>query len=450
MTNRINPNGVPGSAGYNQISAMDLYNRISKSMVTQNASVQKLSASITRDQTKLSGFGQLQSALSTFQALSQSVAGIGLQIGATADDPKVLTGVTTGTAKTGTYAVDVKQLAQGQVLQAQPQKSQSAAIGNGATTTIKIELGTTTGGDFKAGSAKTVTIDSSNNSLQGIAAALKQAGVDTKIVKGANGYTLELDGQSGAAASMKISVGGDAALQKLLSYSPGGTQGLSQATAARDALLTIDGKQVKSASNVILGEIGGTALSLNAVGATKVVVAQDNSAIAKNVGNFVDGFNNLLAKLRALKQGDLKSDPALAQVQEQLSKVVSSGNQDALAKAGVTLDKNGELKIDAKMLSAAITADAGAVSKLFTDNGKGVADQLSGKISQLIGDSGVVSAQKSTIDRELSTLTKQKTQLTSALSAQATAMVSQYTQASQGNGASNSAGGATSLFDFLV
>lgn len=454
MVTPINSNNTLSGLDPNRVSAAELYGRVSKTLLAQNASVQKLSAALTRDQTRLSGLGQLQSALANFQALTQSVSGAGLQTAATASQPSVLTALTTGTAKTGSYAVEVKQLAQAQVLSARTQKDQNAAIGSGAATTIKIEFGTTAGSSFAPRAAATITIDSGNNSLQGIAAAFKQAGVDAKIVKGGSGYTLQLGGETGSANSLRISVGGDSALQNLLAYNPAGAKNLSESSSAQDAVLSIDGKQIVSASNVITGQIAGTALALTGKGASNVVVAQDSSAIAKNVGNFVEGYNNLAAKLKALRQGELKADAALAQAQEQLTQILKRGGDAGLAKVGVTLGQNGQLQIDSKILKDAVAADPDAVGKLFTDGGKGVADQLGARIGELIGSAGTIRRQKAAVDRDITSLTSQKGRLTAALTAQANSVVAQYTQVSQGGG--NSAlpglpgGGASSLFDFLA
>jgi flagellar hook-associated protein 2 len=442
----LNPKGI---------SATDLYGRVSKTLLTQNASVQKLSAALSRDQTRLSGLGQLQSALANFRSLTQSLAGVGLNTAATASDPKVLTALTTGTAKSGTFAVDVTQLAQSQLLAARAQRSKDTAIGSGAATTIKIELGATAGNSFAPrGTSKTITIDSSNNTLEGIAKAFKEAGLEAQVVRGSNGYTLQLGAQSGSANSLRISVGGDAALQNLLSYNPAGAQGLEQLRAAQDARLSVDGKAVTSDSNVITGAIGGTALALTATGSTSVTVAQDSNAIARNISNFVDGFNNLAARLKTLKQGDLKSDTAIGQVQDQLAQLLARNN-GALAGAGVSLDRNGNLQIDAKLLNEAIVADPGKVSRLFTDGGKGIADQLGSTIARLIGDDGAISKQRVSIDRGISALTSQKATLTRALSAQAQALVSQYAQVSEATSPNTAlpglpGGGATSLFDFLA
>lgn len=436
-------------------SAAELYGRVSKTLLAQNPGVRKLGAALEREQTRLSSLGQLQSALANFQSLTASLAGPGLQTGAVASNGAVLSGLTSASAKAGSFAVEVKQLAQGQLLASKARASENAAIGDGGATTVRIEFGTQSGNSFRPGSAsaRTLTIDSSNNTLKGIAGALKGAGIEASVVRSGSGYSLQITGQSGSANSLKISVGGDADLQKLLAYNPSGVRNLSQTRAAQDALLSVDGKQITSASNVVTGAITGTALALTATGATQVTVGQDNAAIERNIGNLVSGFNSLQGKFDSLGQGDLRGQNALVQAREQLSRLIGN-NGAALARAGVSLERNGELKIDSKTLKAAVSADPQGVAALFTDNGKGVADQLGAAIGELLGDRSTISRQKVTLDREIGALEQQRSKLGDALKAQAGLLVAQYAQASQA-GETNTAlpglpgGGANSLLNFL-
>ncbi len=436
----------------------DVYAKVERLMTSQNSGVVKLNTSLTRDQTKLSGLGQLQSALTKFQTLAQGLSGAGLTTSATASNKDVLKVSTSGKAAGGTYAVDVTQLAQAQVLRSAARQSADAVIGTGAPAVIKIEFGSTSGKDFtptEGQSAKSITIDSGNNTLKGIAAALKEAGIDASVVQGANGFSLSLNGQSGAANSVRISVAGDAAIGNLLAYNPGATNNnVTQVAAAQDAVLKIDGKDVKSASNTLTDAIAGTTLNLTAKGSTKVVVAQDAGQIASNVSSLISGYNSLNAKLQSLQKGELKSDTALGQVGNQLSIILKSGGAagSALASAGVTLDKDGNLQVDDAKLTAAIAADPDAVGKLFSNGGKGLTDQLISKIGELTGDSGSIHKEVATVGKDISALNGKKAVLAKALTAQATALVQFYTQQEQA-GASGAlpgfTGGATSLFDFM-
>ena len=319
-----------------------VYARVQNIMASQNTGVAKLNTALTRDQTNLSALGQLQSSLVDLQSTAKALGGAGLSTSATSSANGVLSAITNGTATSGNYAVDVKQLASGQSLSSAAQAAAGTAIGTGAKTSIKIEFGSTAGNSFTpngGASTRTLTIDSSNNSLQGIAAALKAAGMDAQVVKSGAGFALSMNGPSGSGNSMRVSVTGDAAVKNLLTYNPSGIKKMSQGVAAQDALITLGGKDIKSASNTVTGAIAGATLSLTAKGMSNVLVAQDSSKIAGNIGTLVSAYNGLNAKLKSLQQGDLKSDVALGQVSSQMAQLLQGGGASvtALAGAGISV-----------------------------------------------------------------------------------------------------------------
>ncbi|MEG2033741.1 MAG: flagellar filament capping protein FliD, partial [Janthinobacterium sp.] len=384
--------------------------------------------------------------------------GSGLATSATSSTKGVVSATTTDKAVSGSHEMNIKQLAQGQTLLSGAQKSSGTVIGTGAPALVKIEVGSTDGKQFTPGSGKIVslTIDSSNNSLDGIAAALKQQGIDASVVKGADGYSLALNGKSGADSSMRISVSGDAAVGNLLSYAPGSGKGMQQTAAAQDALLTIDGKDIKSATNTLTTAIEGATIELKTKGTTDLVIAKDSSQIATNVASFVSAYNELNSKLQSLQQGDLKSDTALGQVRSQMEQVLRTASTgvpaSVLSSAGVTLGKSGELVLDEKKLKAAIAADPDAVSKLFTNNGKGVADQFSSKIGELTGETSIIRKEVQAVGKDITTLTNKKAVLAKALTAQAQALVKAYSAQEQmgTNSALPGYTGKNSLFDFMA
>ncbi|MYN40836.1 flagellar filament capping protein FliD [Duganella sp. FT109W] len=443
----------------------DVYNRVAQTMAPASAAANKVNASITKDQTKLSALGQLQSALSNFQQLVAGLTGDGLSTSAASSVKTVLTATSTGSAKAGTYAVDVKQLAQGQFLTSDDFATDAnGKVGTGATTTVKIDFGTA-GGDkgFVANAAltsKSVTIDASNNTPDGIAAAFKAAGVDVSVVKGKNGeYSLSIAGATGAANSMRISVSGDAALKNLLAYDPTGTQKLTQTSAAQDAILTVDGgKEIKSASNTIKDTaIAGATLNLVTAGKSDVTVAAGASQIGANLKSFVAAYNDLNAKMQKLQKGDLKADTALNQAANQMSQLLKTGGGSVsvtkLAAAGLSQDKDGNLVLDDKKLQAALTTDSSAVAKLFTtSDGRGIADLLSAKAGSLSSSSSVLNKETSLVTNEIKSLTAKKASMTKALTAQANALAALYTaQAQTGSGSAlnGTSTGTGTLFDML-
>jgi flagellar hook-associated protein 2 len=438
----------------------DVYNRVAQTMAPATTAANKLNASITKDQTKLSALGQLQSALASFQQIAAGLTGAGLSTTAASSAKNVLTATSTGTAKAGTYALDVKQLAQGQFLTSEEfATGTDGKVGSGATTTVKIDFGTT-GGDkgFVTGAASaSVTIDSSNNTPEGIAAAFKAAGVDVSVVKGDNGkYSLSIDGKDGAANSMRISVSGDAVLKNLLTYDPTGTQKMKQTSAAQDAILTVDGKQITSASNTIKDTaIGGATLNLVAAGKSDVTIAAGASQIGDNLKSFVAAYNDLNAKMLKLQKGDLKSDTAMNQAVSQMSMLLKTGGGTVsvtkLAAAGITQDKDGNMVLDDKKLQAALTTDSSSVASLFTTtDGRGIADLLSAKASSLTSSSSVLTRETSLTTNEITNLNTKKASMTKALTAQANALAALYTaQAQTGAGSALNGTGSGTLFDML-
>lgn len=448
----------------NTAVSTDVYNRVQQTMASQNSAATKLNATLASDQTKLSGLGQLQSALADFQSIAASLVGNGLNTSAAVSVKTVLTATSNGTAKAGTYAVDVKQLAQGQYLTSDEFAASDSKIGAGAATTIKIDFGTDAGskGFTVNGTAtsKSITIDSTNNTLDGIAAAFKAAGVDVKVVKGDDGkFSLGITGPTGAANSMRISVSGDAALKSLLGYDPDGTQKLKETTAAQNAILTVDGGDpITSASNTLDKDkaITGATLTLTAAGKTDVTITQDQSQIGANLKSFVAAYNDLNKKLQALQKGDLKSDTALNQVTSQMNLLLKTGggsvSVSALNAAGVTQDNSGNLVVDDKKLTAALTADSSSVAKLFTNNGRGIADLMSSKAAAFTSDSSVISREASLTNSDITNVNNKRTALTKALTLQANALAALYTaqaQTAAGSAINGTAGSTGTLFDML-
>jgi flagellar hook-associated protein 2 len=450
-----------GGSTSTQVST-DVYNRVEQAMASQSKAAAKLNTSITKDQTKLSALGQLKSALASFQSIAAGLVGNGLNTSVASSAKTVLTATSSGSAKAGTYALDVKQLAQGQFLTSDDFASSTGKIGSGASTTVKIDFGTAGGekGFVNAATAsKTITIDSSNNTLDGIAAAFKAAGVDVSVIKGDDGqYSLSIAGQPGAANSMRISVSGDAALKNLLAYDPDGTQKLKQTSVALDAILTVDGKEIKSASNTVKDSaIAGATLNLAGTGKSDITITQDSSQIGANLKSFVSAYNDLNAKLLKLQKGDLKSDTALNQAVTQMGLLLKTGGGSvsvtALASAGLSQDKDGNLKLDDAKLQAALKTDSAAVAKLFTNDGRGIADLLSAKATSLTSTNSVLTKETSLTTNELASLASKKTAMTKAMTTQANALAALYSaQAQTGAGSaltSSGSKGTGTLFDML-
>jgi flagellar hook-associated protein 2 len=383
------------------------------SIVTQLMNIERqpqalLDAKEAGYQSQLSALGQLRSALASLQSTVQALnAPARFQARtASAGDSTVLSGSAGATAANGSYDIAITQLAQRQSLTAAGQGSASAPIGGGAATTLTSTFGTIQGGTLSNGvysgasfvqdgtaPTRTVTIDASNNSLQGIRDAINAAdiGVTASIVNDGSGtpYRLTLQSSaSGAARSMQLAVTGDAALQALLAYDPAGTQNLTQAVAAQDAKLQVNGVAVTGSSNSVAGAIEGVTLTLAKAGSTTLTVGRDASGVAQLVSAFVKAHNDLNSTLHDLTKfdptgagnGPLLGDATARAVQTQVRAALSSALPGAdtlrvLSQVGISFQKDGSLALDSGKLTQALADDATGVGQLFA-SGAAATDSL--------------------------------------------------------------------------
>lgn len=418
----------------------DVLARVSRTLQSQNTLAPKLNAALAQDRTKLSGLGQLQSALANFQNVTQAIDGNGLQTSATSSSSTVVRATGSQSAQAGTFNLVVNQLAQGQTVQTRAVAAQDAPIGTGQASQIRIDFGSLGGGGAfvpNGAAGKSLTIDSNNNSLQGIAQAINAAdtGVTAKVVARGNQVALSLTGPTGANQNLRIAVTGDASVKSLLEFVGSGQNGPTQVAAAQNATFTVNGVAGSSSSNVVTSAIAGTRLELTGKGSSQVVVASDSSQVANNISNFVSSFNALNSKLRALAQGDLKNEGTAERVQAQLTRTLrnsqvtgADGNPVTLAQVGITQTQNGDLALDRTKLQAVLVTDPSAVSRLFSQSGTGLADGLDGQIKSVIGSDGAIPRETAAINRDISSLNAKKANLARALTAQANALVRQYTQ----------------------
>ena len=375
---------------------------VSQLMAVERQPLDRLDTVEASYQAQLSAYGNVRSALSAFGSAVDALSG-GSSFrtrSATSSDTTVATGSATTRAETGSYSLNVTQLAQAHSIAAAGQSSTTAAIGTGAATTLTFEFGTISGGTLTNGvyagatftqnasaSTGTVTIDASNNSLAGIKDAINAAdiGVRASIVNdgGTSPYRLVIQSAtSGAASNLKISVSGDTALQGLLSYDAAGTQNLTQASAGQDALLTVNGISLTSATNSLSSAISGVTLNLAKAGAATLTVGRDTTAAQTAVQTFVKAYNDLNTTLTAVSAADVKAktsspltgDATVRNLQAQLRSAIGGSlgagfSLNTLSQVGIRFERDGTLSLDSAKLAGAIASDSDAVAALFAASG---------------------------------------------------------------------------------
>lgn len=383
-------------------SNIDVNGIVNQLMTVEQQPIKKLNVQEAGYQAKLSAYGTISGALSNFQsAISTLNSAVKTQAqSATSSDPATLTATAATGAAAGIYGIDITALAQAQRLVATGQTSRTATIGTNVNTTLTFDAGTISGGTFNAvsgtysgatftsngGVAKTVTIDSTNNTLQGISDAINKAnvGVTASIINdgSATPYRLVLSSSTtGIANSTRITVAGDATVSSLLSHNPAATQNLSQTTTAQNAALKINGIALSKDSNTVTDAISGVTLNLSKITTvtTNLTIASDNAPVTNAVNGFVKAYNDLDKTLKsvsaydaAAKQGAiLQGDATVRSIQSQLRSIFNSpvsgasGALTNLSQVGITFQKNGTLALDSTKFSSALSSSYSNVASLF-------------------------------------------------------------------------------------
>ena len=374
-------------------SNLDINSIISQLMSVESRPLRHLATKQASYQAKLTALGSLKSALGSFQTtvnnLAKSEKFLSMSVSSSAAD--VLKASAGNTAAAGSYSINISQLAQAQTLVAAGQASTTATIGSGTATTIQFQFGSDDGVTFTENAeltGGTITIDSSNNSLQGIRDAINKAsiGVTATIVSdgSTNPHRLVITSdKTGAASSMKITVNGEVTLGDLLSYDPVGIKNLTQTSAAQDALLSVDGISISSTTNEIREAIQGVTLNALTTGSSTVSVTRDTASITSSVNDFVKAYNDLSKTLGNLtaydpetrQGGALLGDSTVRSVQTRLRNVLNTmldnaGGLQHLSDIGVSFQKDGTLSVDSTRLQNAIDKNVDDIAALFATMGK--------------------------------------------------------------------------------
>jgi len=439
-------------------TVLDVPTLVSQLMAVERRPIDTLNTQITGFQARISSFGTLSSLVSSFQTAAQNLSTSLQKLAATPSDPGVFSAAAGSTAVPGTYTVSVSQLAQSQNLLAAGQTSSTAAIGTGAATTVTFDFGTISGGTLTNGvysgavftsngsPTKSITINSTNNTLTGIRDAINAAamGVTATIVNDGSGtpYRLALTSTStGVKNSLKITTsGGDGSIGNLLNYDPAGIQKLTQTLAAQNANLTVNGIAITSASNTVSEAIQGVTLTLKniTVAPATLTVARDTTAINTAASGFVDAYNALASQIKSRSAygtstsagGALAGDGTLRLMQDQLRGIfntpASGGTLTSLAQVGIAFQKDGSLLLDSSKLGSAIAANFNDVTNLFSSP-TGYATRLAAWGKSTLDPGGLIDSRTQSLNNSIKTRNDQIDRLNNRMAALQKQYTIQYT-----------------------
>lgn len=390
-------------------SGLDVSGIVSSLMSVERQPLNALTKQKTSYETKVSAYGSMKSALSTFQTAISSLSDA-TKFNAqavTSGDTKVFTATANGQATNGSYSVTVNQLAKAQKLMMAGTANTTDVVGTG---TLTISFGKFTeattaplaAASFTPNTAKTdITIDinSANNTLSGVRDAINasNSSVSAAIVNDGTTNRLVITSKdTGEVNSLKISVADadgnsqDATGLSQLAYDPlaasGAGKNLTQLQAAKNALFEVDGIAISKANNVVTDAIEGVTLNLLSVNTGSTLsldVATDKDKIKESVKSFVDAFNKLDDTLRNLTKydstgkssgvllGDATARSVMTQVKAVMTKSLESTNSvNTLTQVGISFLNTGKLALDETKLSKVLDTNFNDLAALFTASAK--------------------------------------------------------------------------------
>jgi len=399
------------------------------SLVTQLVAADRAprDAQITRRETdttlQISALGSLKGALSSFRSSLEGLKTIDALTPRTAasGDDKILTASATSSAATGSYQIEVVDLAKSQQLA-------STAYPAGATAVVGTGTLSITQGD----KVFSVLIDENNNTLAGIRSAINAAsgntGVQATLINESGGSRLVLTSTTtGEDGAMKIAQsGGDGGLAALV-YDPQGTMAMTELAPAQQAHIRIGTFDVFSSSNTIADAIDGVTVNLKDTTAGDTVsltIGNDTNAVSNKIKGFVNAYNTLyttFAKLRSYnadtkEAGPMLGDALLQGIEEGIrTDLVSpvsdvSSAYNSLAALGITKQVDGTLKVDDTKLSAALSADRGAVAAVFGST-NGVAARLYKRVDAALATNSGIDARNTRLQGSMKDINQQKADL---------------------------------------
>jgi flagellar hook-associated protein 2 len=326
-------------------------------------------SSLESQDTVLSNLGTLFSNLSNDLSSLTDFQGILSEKTGSSSDTNVLTlTAANSTAVAGTHTVEVANLAQ-------TSSGYLNAITNASdklSGSITLAVG--------SGTAQTITLDSSDNTLVGLASAINSsgAGVTASVLTDASGSRLSLvSGTSGAGGDITVSANsivdtgnGNAAL----SY--------NSTVSGKDANLTVDGINLTSASNTVANLIPGVTFQLLAPSASgeqvQVVIGNDNANVESTVNQMVSDYNSLISAVNTQEGNDssgnpepLFGSPTLSLLQQQLLSGINTQNPngylDAIKNSSDTLTGSIQIAVgDGTAQTVSLPESGGTLSSLAT------------------------------------------------------------------------------------
>ncbi len=419
--------GMPGLS--------DLYDKL---QAAEETKLTAIATQKTKYDAQITGYGKLQSALTTLQTATAKLAKTDTWNSTSVSSTNTaFTATSTSNANLGEFTINVNKIAKGQVLTTKPSTidSNTKQLGETTSTNSRTITITQAGDDSKP---LTVTLADNDTSLNGIAKAINAANgnVSASIVKADNGdYRLMLSSKTtGTDSDMTVTVTGDDTLKAVI-----GSDALDKQVPSQNAVINVNGIDIIRQSNTVTDALPGVTLTLKAPSTADetLSVTRSTDDNKKAITEWVTAYNSLQSTITSLTKytppavgataqsssnGVLMGDSTIRGVQSDLRALltnVQDGSYAIMAQLGITQDPTkgadgtlSNLKIDDKKLTQVLKDDPAGVQTYFIGDGKktGFATQMNNKLTDMLststGKEGVIQNAKDGINATLKTIGK--------------------------------------------
>lgn len=392
----------------------------------------------TKTTTQITSLGTFKSALGEFQTAAKNLNDASLfgTRKATSSDAARVTASAEKTASTGTYRVEVTQLASAsKIASGSVSGDSSSTFASGGT--LSIALGDDS---FDVDVAAGATLKDIRDAIN---TKLGEKGISANIVSDPAGGTSQLvlsSSKTGAGNDLTLAATG-ADLQGLVTDMPAA---LSE---AQNAKFKIDGLALESATNEVSGSIEGVTFTLAKAEEgvrTTLTVGENTSAVKDSLKKFVDAYNKLITTTNSLTSvvsvgegkeplvgglvGDSSVRNVLSGLRSELTSISAGQSGDAfraLADLGITTQKDGKLAIDDTKLTAALESNYDAVGVFITGD-NGLMNRLSGRVDGYVKTGGVLQQRIDGLQKTDADIKEQKADLETRVAAIQARLYKQY------------------------
>lgn len=391
-------------------SGLDLESIISATIAAENTpKLQALSKKKTSLDVSISGYGAVKSAYSNLQSIAETLSKSTTFAQRTAkiaqpEGTTYFSATTSNTTSVGSYNIEVTSLAKGSRAVSQ---AGSFATGSDVVSasggTMTFTAGTKTFDLTVAAGTTLVQLRdqiNSNAANFGLSASIINTGGASPEARFVLASTVTGQGND-------ISVTGSSAeFNKLVTSSAFGlTPGMQIAPAdqATDAVITIDGIESRSKSNVFTSAIQDLTLTVSkttpAATPINLKVDTDKDSVKKSIQSFIDNFNKVVTVIneQTAVGGALQSDASVKFLKNSMVRMLGmestgTGNIKTLYDLGIKLEKDGKISINSSAvntLDEALTNSFDNVGKFFSTTDTGLASVFKADADRVLASDGM-------------------------------------------------------------